>query len=80
MPVTGPYRTFATSERSADDRIPVRAVRLAAVILPPSRFVRVLMEEIAADSMMLADLGAAQPRKVRLGLIHVRPVLGFVLD
>jgi hypothetical protein len=32
MPVTGPYRTFATSERSADDRIPVRAVRLAAVV------------------------------------------------
>ena len=59
MPVAGPYRTFATRERGADDRIPIRAVRLAAVVLPPSCFVRVLMEQVTADPVMLADFGAA---------------------
>jgi hypothetical protein len=38
------------------------------------------MEQVAADPVMLADLGPAQAREVRLGLIYVRPVFCLVLD
>jgi hypothetical protein len=38
------------------------------------------MKQVAADPVMLADLGAAEPREVRLGLVHVRAVFGLVLD
>jgi len=80
VPVAGPYRALRTSQRSADDRIPVRAVRLAAVILAPRRFVCVLMEKVTANPVMLADFGAAQEAEIAFRLIDVRPVLGLVLD
>ena len=54
-----------------NNRTPIRAVCFAAVILAPSSFVRILTEKTAADPVMLADLGAAKPREVRLGLIDV---------
>lgn len=65
---------------NAGDRIPVRAIQLAAVILTPCRFVSVLMEQVAADPIILADFRAAEPREIRLGLVHVRAIFGFVLN
>jgi hypothetical protein len=59
MPVAGPYRAFAAGERSANDGIPVSAVRLAAVVLAPRCLIRVLMEKVTTDPMMLADFRAA---------------------
>jgi hypothetical protein len=80
MPIAGPDRAFAASERRSDDGIPVSAVRVAAVVLAPCGFVRVLMKQVTADPVMLADFGAAEPAEIALCLIYVRPVLGLVLD
>ena len=55
-----PIPGFRASKRGTDNRIPIRAVRLAAVVFAPRRFICVLMEQGTADAMMLADLGAAQ--------------------
>jgi hypothetical protein len=80
VPVTGPYRTLRVGQRSADHRVPIRAIRLAAVVLPPCCFVCVLVEQVTANPMMLADFCPAQPREIRLGLIYVRSVLSLILD
>jgi hypothetical protein len=80
VPIAGPNQTFRASKCGANDRVPIRAVRLAPIILAPCRFICVLKEQVTADPMMLADLRAAEPREIRLGLINVRAVLGLVLD
>jgi hypothetical protein len=73
MPIAGSYRTLRASKRSADNRIPIRSVRLAAVVFAPCGFVCVLMEQMAADPVMLTDLGTAQSREIRLGLVPLAP-------
>ena len=73
MPVAGPYRSLRAGQRRADNRIPVRAVRLAAVVLPPCSFVRILVEQVAADPMVLADLGPAQSREIPTVIDGMRP-------
>ena len=55
----GVLRTATGEPLSADDGIPIRAVRFAAIILAPCCFVCVLIKKVAADAMMLADFGAA---------------------
>ena len=51
MPVAGPNWALRASKRGTDNRIPIRAVRLAAVILTPSGFICILMKQGAADPM-----------------------------
>jgi hypothetical protein len=55
-----PIPGFRASKRGTDNRIPIRAVRFAAIVLTPSCFIRILMKQVTTDPMMLADLGAAQ--------------------
>ena len=45
------------------------------MILAPSHFGRVGVQALAADPVMHADLGAAQPGEIRLGLVGARAVL-----
>jgi hypothetical protein len=63
VPIAGPNRALPASKRGTDDRIPIRAVRLAAVVFAPRCFVCVLIEKMAADPMVLADFGAPQSRE-----------------
>ena len=57
VPIAAPNETLRARERGTDNRIPIRPVRLAAVVLAPCCFVRVLVEKVTADSVMLANLG-----------------------
>ena len=68
VPIAGPNRALRAGECGGDDGIPVGAVRLAAVVLPPSCFVRVLMKQGTTNPMMLADFGAAQAAEIALRL------------
>jgi hypothetical protein len=62
-------------ERSTRNATPVQAVGLATVILAPRHFVRVLMEVLAADSMMDAVFGPAKPAEPTLGLVHACAII-----
>ena len=71
LPVPRPLPADRMPQRRAGDVHELRPGRLAAVILAPSHFACVLVQ-MDADPVVLADLGPAQPREERLGLIGVR--------
>ena len=64
------------TERRPGDASPLQPVRFAAVILAPRHLVGVLIEVSAADPMVDAHLGAAEPAKPAFGLVHACPVIG----
>jgi hypothetical protein len=61
-------------QRRAGNVHELRPGRLAAVVLAPSHLARVLVQ-VDADPVVLADLGPAQPREERLGLVGVRALV-----
>ena len=67
-------------ERSADDTAVLSAVRLAPVILAPSHFVRVLVKVPTANPMMDTIFGSAEAAEPAFSLVHVRAILGDILD
>ena len=69
MPIASPAGALRMRQRGSGDERPVRAVRLPAVVFPPRTFVRVGVEMPAAYPMMNTELGTAQPREERFGLV-----------
>lgn len=67
-------------KRCADDPAILQAVRLAAMILAPSHFVRVLRQVATANAMVDTVLRPAQAAKEALGLIGVGAILGDIFD
>ena len=79
MPVSGPIRALRMRERGSGDQIPMRPIRLAAMVFAPCHFVRVGMKLMAADPMMNAGFGSAELAGILLCPIGRRAVLALVL-
>jgi len=58
----------------------MRAVGLATVVLAPRHFIGIGLEAMAAESVMDAELGTAEPAEIRLGPIGRRAILALVFD
>ena len=80
MPVASPNLALGMRQGGGGDQVPMRAVRLPAMVLPPRHFVRVGLEAMAADPVMNPELGTAEPAEIRLGPIGRSAVLALVLD
>lgn len=61
-------------QRGAGDVHELRAGGFAAVVFAPSHLARILVQ-VNADPVVLTDLGPAQPREERLGLVGVRTLV-----
>jgi hypothetical protein len=80
VPIAGPAGALTAPESGTDDPTPLRAVRDAAVIFPPRAFVRVGLEQVAADSMVNAELSAPEPGELAFRLVRAGAVIGLELD
>jgi hypothetical protein len=67
-------------QRSGDDPFPLRAVGDPAVIFAPRYLARISLKVLAANTMVDAELAAAQSGKIAFGLIGASAVLALELD